>query len=174
MIFLITGCPGTGKTTLAKEIVKKLKKSTKTKYINISKFIKDYNISEGYDSFNKCLIINELTLRKFFKEYLKKTNYDSKKETIIIDSHILFLTKSQVKQCFVINCDIKTLNSRLKKRKYNIQKVKDNLDSEIFDYCFNEALDKKYNKISAINNTYKKNFNKNVNFISSEILNSLS
>ena len=41
--------------------------------------------------------------------------------------------------CVVCKCDLKVLKKRLEKRKYSKQKIKDNLDAEIFDVCFIDA-----------------------------------
>lgn len=173
MIILLTGCPGTGKSMLAKALKKELasKIKKKTILINVSNFINKQKVSCGYDKKNKCCIIDEKILRKEFNNYLNENNI--KKDTIIIiDSHILFLTKSKVDFTYVLNCNIKVLYKRLKLRKYNERKIKDNLDSEIFDYCFNESLDKKYNKVTKLENTTQKQFASNLKYIVNEVLKS--
>ena len=45
MIIIVTGTPGTGKTTFSKEIAKE----KNLKYIDVSKIIKENNLSEGFD-----------------------------------------------------------------------------------------------------------------------------
>src|SRR3989344_6084606 len=94
MIIIVTGCPGTGKTTIAKKIARQ----KKLKYIDVNQLIKD---------------------NKLYFYYNKKEN------------------------AYVV--DVKKLKKRLKKRKYSKEKIRTNLDCEIFDVCHIEALENKHN-----------------------------
>ena len=59
---------------------------------------------------------------------------------IIIDSHLShYLPKKYVDLCVITKCSLKTLEKRLKKKKYSKEKIKENLECEIFDVCLNEA-----------------------------------
>ena len=78
------------------------------------------------------------------------------------------MPKKYVDLCIVTKCNLKELERRLKKRKYNKEKIKENLDAEIFDVCLNEAKESKYDIIavditkgikSALN-SFIKNFRK--------------
>jgi len=51
---VITGIPCTGKTTLAKQLAKRLN----FHYLDVNKIIKKYKISEGYDKKRKTKIID--------------------------------------------------------------------------------------------------------------------
>ena len=78
---------------------------------------------------------------------------------MIIDSHLShYLPRKYVDLCIVTKCDIKELNKRLKKKKYNKSKIQENLQAEIFDICLNEAREGKH-KIAIVNTT--KHFNIN-------------
>ena len=90
------------------------------------------------------------------KEYLSKLNNklkssknQEKNQNIIIDSHLSHYLNSDY--CFVVKTDLKTLKKRLQKRKYSEQKIKDNLEAEIFDICHEEAKELKRN-VLIINN----------------------
>ena len=132
---IITGTPGTGKTVLAKDLAEKLSYSC----VDVNKIIAKYHISEGYDEKRKTKIIDTKKLSKsLIKEIssLKKT----KVEGIIIDSHLShYLPKKYADLCIVTKCDLKTLKKRLKKKKYHKDKIRENLDAEIFDVCLEEA-----------------------------------
>jgi len=54
--------------------------------------------------------------------------------------------------CIVTKCDLKKLESRLKKRKYSQSKIRENLDAEIFDVCLNEAKENGH-KIMVVDTT---------------------
>jgi len=57
--------------------------------------------------------------------------------------------------CILTKCDLKELKKRLEKRKYSKAKIRENLDSEIFDICLNEAIEKSHT-ILIIDTTGKK------------------
>ena len=135
-IIIVSGSVGTGKTTLSK----KLSKVLDYKYLNVSKLIKDKKLSDGYDPENKCEIVDVKKLNKVLIEIIKKS------KNLIIDSHLShYLPKKYVDLCIVTTCDISILRDRLKKRKYSANKIKDNVEAEIFDTIVIEAKEKKYN-----------------------------
>ena len=168
-IIIVTGTPGTGKTTLSKKLAKKLN----FHYLDVNNAIKKYDISEGYDrkrktkivdikKLNKALIkeINNYN-KKTFNKYNEKLNSNKNnkkivkniKNGVIIDSHLShYLPKRYVDLCVVTKCNLKELKNRLKKKKYSKDKVKENLDAEIFDICFNEAKENKH-KILVVDTT---------------------
>jgi len=120
MIIVITGTPGTGKTTLAKSIAKK-KKSV---YIDVNKLIKEYKLSEGYDRKRKCSIINIAKLKKVLVSIIKKAN--KSKKSLIIDSHLShYIQPKYVDLCIVTKCSLKELKKRLQKKGYNSQKTRE-------------------------------------------------
>jgi len=161
-IIQLTGTPCTGKTTLAKSLSKSLKDS---KYINITSFIKKYKAYENYDKKKKCYIVDEKELRRIFIDEIK----EKKKQHVIVDSHILFLTKSKLDLVIVVNCELKKLELRLNKRRYSKTKIKENLECEIFDYCYYECLRKKYKKIIKIQNNTRQDIKNNLRTILQEI-----
>ncbi len=150
-VIIVTGSVGTGKTTLAKALSKKLN----YEHIDVNKIIKEDKIYDSYDKKNKCYIIDAKKLNKSliklvnqYKKSSKNKKTDDKKilknkrseKGIIIDSHLShYLPKKYVDLCIVTKCDLKTLEKRLKERGYGEDKVRGNLDSEIFDVCFEEA-----------------------------------
>jgi len=147
MIIVITGTPGTGKTTLAKSIAKK-KKSV---YIDVNKLIKEYKLSEGYDRKRKCSIINIAKLKKVLVSIIKKAN--KSKKSLIIDSHLShYIQPKYVDLCIVTKCSLKELKKRLQKKGYNSQKTRENLEAEAFDICLIEAREAGH-KIKTVDTT---------------------
>lgn len=179
-VIIVSGTPGTGKTTLSKKLAKNLN----FYYIDVNKVIEKYDISEGYDKKRKTKIIDVNKLNKaLIKEIkiyngknpiansnkkisiknknpiIKSNNKSSKiinqktKKGIVIDSHLSHhLPRKYVDMCIVVKCDLKELEKRLKKKKYSKSKVRENLDVEIFDVCLNEAKENKH-KILVIGTT---------------------
>ena len=155
---IISGTPGTGKTTLSKKLAKRLG----FHYTDVNKLISGCKLSESYDIKRKTKIVDIAKLNKaLIKEIntlTKKNNKKFKKiKGIIIDSHLShYLSKKYVGLCIITKCDISELNKRLKKKGYGKNKIQENLQAEIFDVCLNEAREMKH-KILIIDTT--KGFN---------------
>ncbi|MBI4448027.1 adenylate kinase family protein [Candidatus Woesearchaeota archaeon] len=146
MIICVSGTPGTGKTALAKALAKKLN----AKYIDVNKIIKANKLEEGFDEKRNCAIVDEEKLSNILIELIQK------EKELIIDSHLShFIPKKYVDLCIITKCDLKVLKKRLQKRGYNEEKIRENLDAEIFDVCLNEALELKH-RIIVLDTTTKK------------------
>ncbi len=144
---IVSGTPGTGKTEIAKELAEKLK----YRYIDVNKLIKENSLSEGYDTKRKCEIVDTAKLSSFLLSFIKKS-----KQNLVIDSHLAhYLPSKYIDLCIITKCGLKELKKRLGKRKYNKAKIRENLDSEIFDICLNEAAEKGHT-ILIIDTTGKK------------------
>lgn len=157
MIISISGTPGTGKTTLAQILAKKFKMT----YIDVTNFISQNKLHDKYDRSLKTYIIDvDKVEKKLKKEIEIKENY-------IIDSHFSH-DFSFVTHCIVCTCERKILRNRLLKRKYSEKKIMENIQSEIFDTCYIEALENK-KKTIKIDCTTKKSidYKKIEEFISS-------
>ena len=127
---IVTGTPCTGKTTLAKEIAKRFK----FKYVDANKIVKDNDLSDGYDKERDCEIVDVKNLNRVLKAIIKE------EYKVVIDSHLSHeLPNDLVDLCIVTKCNLKELEKRLKERDYSKEKIRENLDSEIFDICFVEA-----------------------------------
>ncbi len=134
---IVSGSVCTGKTTLAKLIAKHLD----FKYIDVNEVIKEKNLCERYDKERKCNVIDEKKLAKVLIEIIKKS-----KKNLIIDSHMShFIPANYVDLCIITKCSLKTLKARLQERGYSENKVRENLEAEIFDTCLIEAEEMKHN-----------------------------
>lgn len=136
-VIVVSGTPGTGKTEVAKALAKELN----YEYVDVNKIIAENKLSEGYDDKRKCEIIDTKKLSEFIvKSIIKKS-----KKSLVIDSHLShFLPSKNVDFCIITKCDLKTLEKRLKKKNYNKEKIRENLDSEVFDVCLEEAKERKH------------------------------
>lgn len=143
-IIIVSGTPGTGKTRVAKLV----SGNSNFKYININKLIKLNKIFNSYDKKRKCYVID---IKKLNKSLIKLIT--NSKENLILDSHLShFLPKKYVNLCIITKCSIKKLKTRLKKRRYNKLKLKENIESEIFNVCLIEAKENNH-KILVIDTT---------------------
>jgi len=131
MIIAITGTPGTGKTLLVK-LLKQKSFFVFSDKLFYEKLRKDLVLE--YDKKLQTKIIDIEKWNKIIKK-LKKIN-----KTIFIESHMSHLL--DVDFVIVLERDIKELKKEYLKRKYNEQKIKDNLESEILKICYFESLEK--------------------------------
>ncbi|MFH0797938.1 MAG: AAA family ATPase, partial [Candidatus Woesearchaeota archaeon] len=136
----------TGKTEIAKAIAKKLK----MKYIDVNEVIDSNNLKECYDKKRDTYVVDEKKLSKALVEMIKKDS------NIVIDSHMAHeVPPKYINLCVVTKCDLKELKKRLTKRGYHEDKVRENMDAEIFDICMEEAKEMGH-KILIIDTTKKK------------------
>ena len=100
-------------------------------------------LAEGYDKAKQCYDLNLKKVENLVKNKLKKDN-------LVIDSHIShLLPKKLVNLCIVLTCsNLKNLEKRLQERKYKKNKVRENLDAEIFQICLIEAKEAKHKIIT--------------------------
>lgn len=155
-VIAVSGVPATGKTTLSKKLAKKLD----FYYIDVNKLISRYKLSEGYDRKRRTKIVDVNKLNKLLINKINQFQKNKKIKGIVIDSHLShYLPKKYVNLVVVTKCGIKKLSKRLKKRKYSQNKIKENLQAEIFDVCYNEAFEGKH-RIIVIDTTKGFNINK--------------
>jgi adenylate kinase len=130
-VVIVTGTPATGKTTLAKHIAKDFG----FRRIDVGPLIKSKHLSEGYDKRRLCEIVDTDKLVSELTRLIVKSGG----RKLVIDSHLShYLPADYVDICLVTKCDLKELKRRLERR-YDVNKVRENLDAEIFDICYNEA-----------------------------------
>ncbi|MBS3152057.1 AAA family ATPase [Candidatus Woesearchaeota archaeon] len=139
MIITVTGSVGTGKTAISKKLAKKLK----LVYVDVNGVIEKNKLRDRYI---KKLDTYEVDISKLNAFLIKLIN--SSKKGLVIDSHLShYLPEKNVDYCVVCKCDLSILKKRLNLRKYNKAKIRENLDSEIFDVCLVEALENKHEVI---------------------------
>lgn len=128
-------------------------KSSRTYDVDIRKLKKFLgSVCKGYkynkkDKFQKSLYTvlssmtgQSITLPSFLKKIRQiKRGKDYTGKNIIIDSHLSHHLDSDF--CIIVKRDLKTLKKHLKSRMYSKNKVEDNMQSEIFDICLEEAKD---------------------------------
>ena len=133
-LIIITGTPGTGKSTLAQVL------ETRARYIRLDLHdLMDFypEIVIGYSRSKRCYDIDIEALSLVLELILDEHDF----ETFVLDTHIGHLLPPEfVDLVVVMHCsNLKFLKKRLVKRKYHKQKVRENLDAEIFTECLDGA-----------------------------------
>lgn len=136
MIIIVTGTPGTGKTTYAKKLASK----KGYKYIDVSEIIKKHKLGENKNKELDYVEVDTDKLNKILIEIIKHTKKN--KLSLVIDSHLShYLPKEYVDKCIVMMCSNRSeLKKRLKERGYSEEKIKENLEAEIMESCLQDAL----------------------------------
>jgi adenylate kinase len=125
-IIVITGTPGSGKTTMAKFLSGRVKGST---LIHINDLVAAKHLYSSRDV-DGTKIVNLKKLGKEVETILKTT-----RGNVILDGHLLCEIKVRDATAIVVREHIKTIMKRLLKRGYSKAKINDNLVSEAIDYC---------------------------------------
>lgn len=134
---IVSGTPGTGKTTVAKALAATLG----FEYLDGKAFAQDNQLYESYDEKRECYVVDTPA----FLHRLSVTIADT---DVVVDSHIAHEIAPRYADVIVITtCERKELAERLRARRYDEKKVADNIEAEIFDTCFIEAQEAGHQKI---------------------------
>ena len=142
VVIAISGSVGTGKTSLASELVKKLEGF---EVVNLNSWAHDFKIEDvsSLQTFDFNLEGLIAKVNRFISDNLIK-NY-------IFEGHFAhFINPELVDFLFVVNRDLKSLRQVYEKRGYNNQKINDNLEVESFNLCFYEGIEEGYREEEQI------------------------
>lgn len=123
---LVTGVPGTGKTTVAKLLSGK----TGAALLDINKMVEVAKLYSGVDVADGAKIVRMKELQAELSSAIK-----SEKRSIIVEGHLGCEMKLPVSKVIVLRCEPKMLRQRMASRSYPAEKVAANALSEALDYC---------------------------------------
>uniref|UniRef100_A0A915ARS6 Adenylate kinase isoenzyme 6 homolog n=1 Tax=Parascaris univalens TaxID=6257 RepID=A0A915ARS6_PARUN len=130
---LITGSPGTGKTTLGQQLAERLDFD----FIECGKEVREHELYSGYDEDLKCHILDEDKLLDHIEERL-----NDNRGGCIVDYHGCdFFPERWFDIVVVLRCDNTILYDRLAARGYDGKKIRENIECEIFGSLLEEALE---------------------------------
>ncbi|UMM15729.1 hypothetical protein L5515_013046 [Caenorhabditis briggsae] len=128
---LITGSPGTGKSTLAQQVAEKLG----FEFIEISKEVRENNLQGEFDEQYNCHVLDEDKLLDHISDRM-----DSDDGGIVVDYHGCDLFPERwFDVVVVLRCATEKLYDRLQSRGYSEFKIKENVECEIFGTLLEEA-----------------------------------
>jgi len=147
---LITGTPGTGKTCLAQQLIQKEVCKDLT-LISIGSLSKDKNLYLEFDDEFECHVLDEdAVLHELSHRF--KAGGDLTAGGVIFEHHLCdFLPKEWIDVVYVLRADNTVLYDRLKERGYSDKKLQSNLECEIFQTIFDEAVESFENVIQLRN-----------------------
>lgn len=134
---VICGTPGTGKSTLVDKLVPKAATIGMINVINISKFAVQHNCTSGYDDELGCHIIDEDKLDSVIESHLGEGD----RLNVIESIHADIIDPKLIDFVFACRTDNTILFDRLSKRGYSEDKIANNIQAEIFQTIYDEALE---------------------------------
>ena len=137
-LVIISGTPGTGKTSVSKKISEMIE-------VNVIK-LNELAISEGLiHDFDKKRDTNIVDIDKLVSHVLKMVEELKTKgiKSVIIESHFSDIVPNNIiNYTFVLRCEPSVLKHRLKKRGYSEEKIAENVQAEILGNCANYLIQK--------------------------------
>jgi len=130
-VIVITGTPGTGKTSVARKVAERLK----CRVIGLSEFAIKKNLVTRYIEHLGSYDINPEKMKKALEEECKPG------ELVIIEGHVVDVIPAEyVELAIVFRLNPLELEKRLKERGYTEEKILINVQSEILDSCLIDAI----------------------------------
>ena len=131
-VIVVTGTPGTGKTTFAKDLSGRMRAET----IQLSSLIMRDNMVHGKDPSRDTLIVDEERVRSAVSRILKGLD-----GYVVVEGHqISGMIPKKIQSAFVLRCNPHELGERLRRRGYKAAKIRENVEAEILDVCLIEAV----------------------------------
>ena len=133
LVIVLSGTPGTGKTTIALE----LKTLYSALLINLTDFAIENDLILEYDAQRQTKIVDLEALVPKLEQSIK-----AQKGNIIVEGHFADIVPESLTSIFIIlRTDPHILEDRLKKKHFNSLKIQENLQSEILGVCTSAALE---------------------------------
>jgi len=125
---VVTGTPGTGKTTISKQLADQIGAT----YLPLTQLVIDKRLHEAIDRRRRTRIVNLRRTRAFLAKSLS-----TERKLLVIDSHIPdAIPREYVRNILVLRCHPRILEARLRRKGWGPQKIRENVLAEILDSCY--------------------------------------
>lgn len=126
---LITGTPGVGKTTLAREVATELG----LQHIEVGAFARERNLFADHDDEREAYFMHEDAVLDELEPIMANGG-------VILEHHSCdWYPERWIQMVFVLRCATETLYDRLEARRYPRQKLQENMEAEIMQVILDEA-----------------------------------
>lgn len=132
MMIIITGTPGTGKTS----VTESLKEDFDAEYISINSLLEDYDLNLGIDEKRGYKIVDTEKMIPIIDQIKK----ESEKDVIIFEGH-LAQDYPNADLVIVLRCNPDVLKKRLSTRNWKDAKIHENVSAEILGICTEESYE---------------------------------
>jgi len=137
MILAISGVPGTGKTSVAEALVKKMnagikKRTGKYRLVKLNALARKAKAQVGYDSRRHSTIVGITRLRAALEELTERH------PNVVMEGHFAHLLPADL--VVILRCEPAALEKRLKEKYDWPTKVTENAEAELMGIITDEAL----------------------------------
>lgn len=132
-IIVVTGVPGTGKTTASTLLAAELK----AEHIELTRLVKEGGLSQGWDQTRATTIADTKALSHAIANIVENTT-----SHIIIDGHYSpeVAPRDDTTLVIVLRRAPWVLKDELKVRGYSTRKIRENVEAELLGICLADAL----------------------------------
>ncbi len=123
-MIVVTGTPGTGKTTIARLLAAELG----LPFISVNTLIRAKKLHTGMDQ--GSLVVDMRALARELRGFKG-----------VVEGHVLCDLKLPADRVVVLRASPRSIARRLGPRNYPKQKLQDNIDSEALDYCLIRSIE---------------------------------
>jgi adenylate kinase len=130
---VVTGTPGTGKTTIAQSLAHQLHAD----YLSLNKLVIAEKFLSGVDRRRGTRVVDLKKTRVWLRKLLRRS-----KHVIIVDTHIPdAVPRTHLRKVIVLRCHPSVLERRLRRKRWRAIKIRENILAEVLDSCFVIASD---------------------------------
>ncbi|CAF0744381.1 unnamed protein product [Didymodactylos carnosus] len=158
---IICGTPGVGKSRLCQDLCQKC---PELRYVNINEVAQQKNYFIEYDDDNECQILDDERVQDFLEEKY----FRLKPSGLVIDYHSagIIPDDGQIQGVFVLRTDNDILHQRLEQRNYSAKKIDQNIQSEIFQVCLDEAYESfEEDIVRQLRNNDENDYQRNLDYL---------
>jgi adenylate kinase len=134
MILLLTGTPGTGKTTISRLLADKLE----ARLVPVNQLVDQKHLYNGLDPVKHYKIVDIPALLEEMDRIAQ--DYQDSADWLIFEGHLSHYYQP-VDLAVVLRASPSILEERLQNRKWSPEKVRENLEAEALDICAWETGD---------------------------------
>jgi len=132
-VYLFTGVPGVGKTSVAARLAERLDAS----YVNLSAHIIERNLYSSKDEASDAFEVDVEKACPVIKHLIESSD-----RTLVIDGHLAsdIVDRESASLVFVLRRAPWILKSELEARGYSKEKVRENIEAELIGVCLTDAI----------------------------------
>jgi adenylate kinase len=126
---VVTGTPGTGKTTFARRLTRELR----GEYLSLGKYVTKHRLFRGLDKRRRTRVVDITRTRRRMRQFTHPNI-----RPLIVDTHHPegIVPNNMTIVVFVLRCDPVILIRRLRRKKWHHEKIRENVMAEALDSCY--------------------------------------